>query len=114
MLSGDIHANYVNDLQAGFDRPGRPVVAAEFVGTSMSSGGDGYDTYSSWGSTRADNPYMKWHNARRGYVRCRVTPEEWRADYRVVPYVTRPGAPITTETSWRVRHGAATPGVEQV
>lgn len=114
VLSGDIHASYVNELQAGFDRPGRPVVAAEFVGTSISSGGDGYDAYPSWGSTRADNPYMKWHNARRGYVRCRVTSEEWRADYRVVPYVSRPGAPIKTETSWRVRHGAATPGIEQV
>lgn len=114
VLSGDIHANYVNDLLEGFDRPGRPVVAAEFVGTSMSSGGDGWDAYPDWPKTRDDNPFMKWHNARRGYVRCHVTPEEWRADYRVVPYVSRPGAPIKTETSWRVRHGSASPGVEQI
>ena len=112
VLTGDIHASYVNDLHAGFDRPGRPIVAAEFVGTSMSSGGDGYDEYPSWAATRADNPFMKWHNARRGYVRCRVTPEEWRADYRVVPFVTRPGAPVTTATSWRVRRGM--PGIEQL
>lgn len=114
VISGDIHASYVNNLLEGFDRPGRPVVAAEFVGTSMSSGGDGYDAYADWPKTRADNPFMKWHNARRGYVRCRVTPDEWRADYRIVPYVSRPGAPIQTETSWRVRHGNASPGVEQV
>lgn len=112
VLTGDIHANYVNELHAGFDRPGREVVAAEFVGTSMSSGGDGYDAYPSWAGTRADNPHMKWHNARRGYVRCQVTEREWRADYRVVPWVTRPGAPVRTETSWRVRHGTA--GVEQL
>jgi alkaline phosphatase D len=112
VLTGDIHANYVNELHAGFDRPGREVVAAEFVGTSMSSGGDGYDAYPSWANTRADNPHMKWHNARRGYVRCQVTASEWRADYRVVPYVSRPGAPVRTETSWRVRHGTA--GVEQL
>ena len=112
VLSGDIHASYVNDLHAGFDRPGRPLVAAEFVGTSIASGGDGVDTHAEWNQTRADNPHMKWHNARRGYVRCRVSPEEWRADYRVLPYVTRPGAPIQTATSWRVRHGV--PGIEPV
>lgn len=111
VLTGDIHASYVNELHASFGQPGRDVVATEFVGTSMSSGGDGYDTYPSWASTRADNPHLKWHNARGGYVRCRVTAEEWRADYRVVPFVTRPGAPVQSETSWRVRRG--TPGVEQ-
>ncbi len=105
VLTGDIHASFVNELQSSFDRPGRPVVAAEFVGTSMSSGGDGTDAYQGWNTTRADNPYIKWHNARRGYVRCRVTPDEWRADYRIVPFVTRPGAPVETASSWRVQHG---------
>lgn len=112
VLTGDIHANFVNELHAGFDRPGRPVVAAEFVGTSMSSGGDGYPTYQGFDAVRSESPHIKWHNARRGYVRCRVTPDEWRADYRIVPYVTRPGAPVVTETSWRVRHGVA--GIERV
>lgn len=111
VLTGDIHANFVNELHAGFDRPGRPVVAAEFVGTSISSGGDGYRAYQGWDAARADNPHIKWHNARRGYVRCRVTRDEWRADYRIVPYVSRPGAPIETATSWRVEHGR--PGIEQ-
>ena len=111
VLTGDIHANYVNDLHAGFDRPDRPVVAAEFVGTSLSSGGDGVETYRGWDQVRAESPHMHWHNARRGYVRCRVTPDEWRADYRVVPYVTRPGAPVETATRWRVAHGR--PGIER-
>ena len=112
MLTGDIHASYVNELQSSFDRLGRPTVAAEFVGTSMSSGGDGMDVYPGWNATRSDNPYMKWHNAKRGYVRCRVTPDEWRADYRVVPFVTRPGAPVETASSWRVPHGR--PVIERV
>ncbi len=111
VISGDIHASFVNELHAGFDRPDRPVIAAEFVGTSMSSGGDGDETYRGWESMRPDNPHIKWHNARRGYVRCRVTPDEWTADYRIVPYVSRPGAPIETATSWRVQHGR--PGIEQ-
>jgi alkaline phosphatase D len=108
VLTGDIHASFVNELQSSFDRVGRPSVAAEFVGTSIASGGDGSDTYAGWAATRADNPYMKWHNARRGYVRCRVTPDEWRADYRVVPFVSKPGAPVQTASSWRLRHGVPT------
>ena len=52
---------------------------------------------------------MKWHNARRGYVRCRVTPDEWGADYRVVPTVTQPNAGVETPTRWVVEHGR--PGV---
>jgi len=112
VISGDIHANFVNELHAGFDRPDRPVVAAEFVGTSISSGGDGEETYWGWERMQPENPHIKWHNARRGYVRCRVTPDEWRADYRIVPFVTRPGAPVETATSWRVQHGR--PGIERL
>ena len=41
VLTGDIHTNWCNDLLVDFDRPDGPVVAAEFVGTSISSAGDG-------------------------------------------------------------------------
>lgn len=112
VLSGDIHSNWVNDLRAGFDRPDRAVVATEFVGTSISSGGDGEEQPTRVTSALADNPHVHWQNSRRGYVRCSVTPESWRADYRTVPWVTRPGAPVETATSWRCDHGRA--GVERV
>lgn len=112
VLTGDIHSNWVNELWQSFNRFEAPVVAAEFVGTSISSGGDGSDGSASVERNRAENPHLKWHNARRGYIRCDVSPTEWRADYRTVPYVTRPGAPIATASSWRVENGR--PGVEQV
>ena len=60
----------------------------------------------------AANPQLRWHNARRGYVTCRVTADTWEADYRTVPYVTRPDAPIETPARWRVGHGR--PGIERV
>ncbi len=109
VLSGDIHSNWVNELHAGFDRPGRPVVGAEFVGTSIASGGDGEDQWRTVPGAVGENPHLKWHTARRGYVVCNVSESEWRADYREVPYVTRPGAPVTTASSWRVAHGR--PGI---
>jgi len=44
-------------------------------------------------------------------VRCRVTGSEWVSDYRTVDYVSRPGAPVRTASSWRCEAGR--PGVER-
>ena len=107
VLTGDVHSNWVNELRAGFDRPDRPTVAAEFVGTSISSGGDGSDTWVGAPAQMPENPHVKWHTARRGYVVCDVTPSAWTADYREVPFVTRPGATVSTASRWRVEHGRA-------
>ena len=41
VLTGDIHTHWVNDLKVDFDDEKSPVVASEFVGTSISSSGDG-------------------------------------------------------------------------
>lgn len=111
VLTGDIHSNFVNELRSGFDRPDRPVVAAELVGTSLASGGDGEDAWRQFTNAAGENPHIKWHSARRGYVTCDVSSSEWRADYREVPYVTRPGAPVETRTSWRIEHGR--PGISR-
>jgi alkaline phosphatase D len=108
-LAGDVHANFVNELHAGFDRPDRPTVAAEFVGTSISSGWDGDDHWGSVPAALPENPHVKWHSARRGYMICEVGADDWTTSYREVAYVTRPGAPVTTPTRWRVVHGQ--PGI---
>lgn len=107
VLTGDLHANWVNDVRTAYDRPDRPVVATELVGTSIASGGDGDDAWHNFAGQAAENPHIKWHSARRGYIVCGVNETEWRADFREVPYVTRPGAPVTTRTSWRIEHGRA-------
>ena len=41
VLTGDIHSHWANELLTDFDRPDSPPVGVEFVGTSISSGGDG-------------------------------------------------------------------------
>jgi alkaline phosphatase D len=107
VLTGDIHSNWVNELRSSFSTPNAPPVAVEFVGTSISSGGDGSPR--SWLSDaqRSENPQVKWQNAQRGYVSCVVSAADWRADYRTVPFVTQPNAPIERASSWRVRNGSA-------
>ncbi len=110
VITGDIHSNWVNELARDFERPGRPVVGAEFVTTSISSGGDGTATLpAAVQAAVAQNPHVRWHNRQRGYVVCDVTAERWDADYRIVPYVSRPGAPVETASRWRVAHGR--PGI---
>jgi len=109
VITGDNHANWVNEVRS--NRTGRSV-ATEFLGTSISSGGDGADR-SAWftDAVAAENPHVRWHNDRRGYVVCDVSPTEWRAEFRTVPFVSRPDAPIETPSKWRVTRGRA--GVER-
>ncbi len=109
VLSGDIHTNWANDLVADFDPPAPRVLASEFVGTSISSGGDGAASPRDLGRLLADNPFVRFHNAERGYVRCDVEATSWRADFRTIPYVLKPGAPIATRASFVVEPGRPGP-----
>ncbi len=110
VLTGDIHTNWVNDLKVDFDNANDPTVATEFVGTSMSSGGNGTATPRGADEMLANNPFVKFFNAERGYVRCEVTPKAWQSDYQVVEFVERPGAPLVTRASFVVENGK--PGAE--
>ena len=59
----------------------------------------------------AENPFVKFHNAERGYVRCQVTPSQWQADFQAVEIVTKKGAPLTTRASFVIENGK--PGLER-
>ena len=105
VLTGDIHRNYANELIRDFDQLDSDSVGTEFVGTSISSNGDGIDQPDDLDKILSENPFLKYHNSERGYVYCTVTPGEWRSDYRTVPYVTRRGAPLNTRASFVVESG---------
>lgn len=107
VLTGDIHNHWANDLIADFGDLGSPIVGAEFVGTSITSGGNGAELPNHLSRVTAENPFVKFVNARRGYVSCRVTPREWRTDYRTVEYVASRGAPLLTPASFVVEAGRA-------
>jgi len=107
VLSGDNHNNWAIDVKRDFDDDKSSIVAAEFAGTSLTSGGDGADVAPEYARALPANPHVKFHNSQRGYVRCVVTPGHWTTDYRVVPYVTRPGAPVETRASFVVEAGHA-------
>lgn len=105
VLTGDVHCNWVNDLKTDFRREDSPTVGTEFVGTSITSTGDGSEKRENTDTVLSRNPWVKFFNSERGYVRCDITPASWRSDYRTVPYVTRPGAPCRTRASYVVETG---------
>ena len=71
VLTGDIHSNWANELVLDFDDLGSESVATEFVGTSISSGGNGVDKRDDHAALLSENPFVKFQNSQRGYVACR-------------------------------------------
>ena len=113
LVTGDWHSTFVNDIKADFDRPDSPVVATEFVGTSISTNGDDevYGPY--YGPMIKYNPHIRFFDGdRRGYVRCVVDRSGWRTDLRMVSTVSRSDAPVTTFASFLVEDGR--PGARQL
>jgi len=110
VLTGDVHNNWACDIKADFDDPSSRTLGSEFVGTSISTGGNGTDTTAGNQAVLAENPHIKFHNGQRGYVRCALDRTTWRTDYRVVPHVKRPGAPVQTRRSFVVEAG--NPGLQ--
>lgn len=105
VLTGDSHKNWVNDLKEDFDNPNSPVLGTEFMGTSICSSGNGFEIDPFGEKVLKENPHIRYYNAERGYVRCKVTPKEMRADFRVIPYVTKPGAPVETRATFVIKNG---------
>jgi len=110
ILSGDVHAHLAHDLTLDMEDPDTEPVAVDLVATSLTSGKNGSDVPSSTFNEQS-NPHMRYHLNRRGYLVHSVTPQQWRTDYRVVPYVTSEGAPLETRKSFVVETGR--PGLQE-
>ncbi|MGN6690985.1 MAG: alkaline phosphatase D family protein, partial [Sphingopyxis sp.] len=85
VLTGDEHQNFCGDLVLK-DK----VVGAEFVGTSITSGGDGSDLRKGTDVFLKLNPELKFANDQRGYMVCEVGREAWQTHFMVVDKVTVP------------------------
>ena len=105
VLTGDIHVNLVNDLQLDFPAENSPVVGTEFVGTAMSSGGNGGNRITEYERAAAQNDFVRYYNSNRGYVSCELTPETWTTHFRVTPFVDKPGSPVINQASFIVESG---------
>ncbi len=100
VLTGDVHVHYGFDIKRDFDDPDSRTAGVEIVTTSVTSGRDGAERPANWQTLMTANPHLKYYNGQRGYVVLGLDREKLRADYRTVPAVTTPGAPITTAASF--------------
>ncbi len=105
ILTGDNHSHWVFDVKRDFADPGSATVATEFLGTSITSTGDGLDQRADYAKRLPFNPHVKYFNSRRGYVRCRLTAERLETDMITMPYVSRPGAPASVGARFVVEAG---------
>jgi|SRR5215510_2852373 len=104
---GDIHSTWAADLRSNFDVTGSPVVATEFVGTSITS------TFAPEfiGAIQAalqdpSNRHIRFFDGlRRGRVRFEMDEERWRTDFRGVATVLQPTSPIDTLATFEVHSG---------
>ncbi|MDG9701902.1 alkaline phosphatase D family protein [Streptomyces sp. DH37] len=100
VLTGDVHVHYGFDIKRDADDPGSRTAGVEVVTSSITSGRDGAAKPANWQTLMTANPHMRYYNGQRGYVLLGLDREKLRADYRTVPAVTTPGAPITTAASF--------------
>ena len=64
VIGGDIHAFFANDLHLDFDDPNSPVVATEFVGTSIASYGPPYELINAGAAGQPARPFLRKPQAR--------------------------------------------------
>jgi alkaline phosphatase D len=104
-LAGDIHNNWAGELKKNFLDEKSTTVGVEFVGTSVSTDGDGYDINDNFRRRIAKQPYVKFFNNQRGYLRNAVTTERWQVDFQVLDKITVPDGRMSTRKSLVVESG---------
>jgi alkaline phosphatase D len=119
VLTGDIHSSWAAELKSDFTDPSSPVTGAELVCSGVTSRfGDANVPLVR--ATLPSNPHIRFFDGRhRGYVRCTVTPESWRADFRAVLRVPSlaftvpsPYLPLFNLASFRLMAGQ--PGLTRI
>ena len=103
VLSGDIHSFWANDLKLDFDDAASPIVATEFVGTSVTAHPPPYDLFMKF---MPDNPHVRYFESRkRGYATLDIEPQRVTATFRSLADATDPNTEVETLKSFVVEEG---------
>ncbi|MEO6270046.1 MAG: alkaline phosphatase D family protein, partial [Lautropia sp.] len=110
VVGGDLHAFFAADLRAEAPAgPGRafPVVASEFVTTSVTSQAPGQAHYDRL--KRANEHLRHADGTRRGYLRLTLAPRLMQADLMALDDVRRPESGISQQAAFVVEDGRPGP-----
>ena len=107
VISND--GSVIADLKTDFDDPRAPVVATEFVGTSISSQGQPRQRVEAW---KDDNPHVHYVNpTRRGYTVMELSARQALVHLRTLDDVKDPQSRIRTLVHFAVEDGR--PGAQR-
>jgi len=108
-LGGDVHCFFANDVRADFRKPDSPVVASEFVGTSITSPSYGYAAYKKIVDAPDNNHIHFYDDRKRGYGRAEITREGWNVDLRQIDSVWSKAPVVSSLARFHVAAGRPGP-----
>jgi alkaline phosphatase D len=108
-LGGDVHCNVAANLRLEPNNPLSPVVASEFVTTSITSRGLGDKPAALIRDSNAD--LLHFRSDERGYSLITVTPSDVRCDFRTTRFPAGSEAGLKTQASYVVKNGKAGPQI---
>jgi alkaline phosphatase D len=106
-LGGDVHCNVAANLRLEPNDPQSPIVASEFVTTSITSRGLGDKAAALIRESNAD--LLHYRADERGYSLITVTPQAVRCDFRTTKFPAGSEAGLKTQASFKVIHGKPGP-----
>lgn len=106
-LGGDVHCNVAANLRLEPNNPQSPIVASEFVTTSITSRGLGDKPAGVIRDNNAD--LLHYRSDERGYSLITVTPQEARCDFRTTKFPAGSEPGFKTQASYVVKRGKAGP-----
>ena len=110
VIGGDVHMSIVADVKTNFDDPRAPVVATEFVSTSITSDGPSRARVEAWAP---DNPHIKHADpTRRGYTVMELSARRCVVHLRTLDDVRNPETRIRTLVSFAAEDGR--PGAQRM
>jgi alkaline phosphatase D len=101
VASGDYHKNIAATVPVRDEALDGEMAAVEFLGTSISNGGDGGAMPESE-TFLANNPHVKLFNNQRGYQLFDITAARWRTDIKVLDQVSQRDGKLSTLASFAV------------
>lgn len=106
ILSGDYHSFWANHLHLEPENPDSPLVAAEFVGTSITSNGPSYEAVQ---ALLPNNPQIRFYDSRpRGYLSLQLRPQQLDVQMQAISDRADPQASISTLKRFTLENGDST------
>ncbi|PUE29575.1 hypothetical protein B9Z35_10315 [Limnohabitans sp. Jir61] len=106
-LGGDVHCNVAANLRLEPNNPQSPIVASEFVTTSITSRGLGDKPAALIRESNSD--LLHYRSDERGYGLITVTSKEARCDFRATKFPAGSEAGLKTQASYVVKSGKPGP-----